>query len=214
MTELLPPWPFFSTFLVASFILAVTPGPGVLYIVTRSLIQGRRFGMTSVAGVALGNLGNALAASIGLATVFALSSFAFSVVKYAGAAYLLYLGIRMLRFSGTDKSPVVSVAAPLGRVFRDGFFVALLNPKTTIFFGAFLPQFLSANASTMSQSIVLGSIFVTIAAITDSLYVLAAGVAASALRSTHERRVGRWLGGSMFIGLGFFAALSNARTGK
>src|SRR6266851_4284300 len=97
MTDLLPAWPLLSAFLVASFILAVTPGPGVFYVVTRSLLQGRRFGLASVAGVALGNLGNAFGASIGLAALFAVSSLAFSVVKYAGALYIIYLGIQALR---------------------------------------------------------------------------------------------------------------------
>ena len=99
MTDLFPPWPLCSAFLLASFVLAVIPGPGVLYIVTRSLVQGRQSGLVSVAGVALGNLGNALAASVGLAALFAVSSLAFSVVKYAGALYLVYLGAQMLRSS-------------------------------------------------------------------------------------------------------------------
>lgn len=213
MTELLPPWPLFSAFLVASLVLAITPGPGVLYIVTRSVVQGRRFGVASVAGVAFGNLGNALAAAIGLATLFAVSSLAFPIVKYAGAVYLVYLGVQMLRSPRSDASELVPIEAPLGRVFRDGFVVALLNPKTTIFFGAFLPQFLSTSESTMSQSILLGSLFVAIAATTDSLYALAAGAIAPALRGG-ERRVGRRLAGGMFIGLGIFTALSNVRGGK
>ncbi|MEF8749382.1 MAG: LysE family translocator [Candidatus Accumulibacter propinquus] len=97
MTSLFPPWPLFSAFVLASLVLAVTPGPGVFYIVTRSIVQGRRSGLVSVAGVALGNLGNALAASVGLAALFAVSSLAFTIVKYAGALYLVYLGVQMLR---------------------------------------------------------------------------------------------------------------------
>jgi hypothetical protein len=91
-----PPWPLLSAFVLACFVLAVTPGPGALYIVTRSVVQGRRCGLVSVAGVALGNLGNALAASVGLAALFALSSLAFSLVRYVGALYLVYLGVYML----------------------------------------------------------------------------------------------------------------------
>lgn len=214
MTDLFPPWPLFSAFLVASFILAVTPGPGVLYIVTRSLVQGRRFGLASVAGVALGNLGNALAASLGLAAVFAVWSPAFSVVKYAGALYLVYLGVRMLRSSPAENLAAVPTAAPLKRVFREGFVVALLNPKTTVFFAAFLPQFLSPDAPPMSQSMALGSLFVAIAAVTDSAYAFAAGAAAPALRSDLVRHIGRRLGGSVFIGLGVFAALAGSRSVK
>lgn len=214
MTDLFPPWPLFSAFLVASLVLAVTPGPGVLYIVTRSLVQGRRSGLVSVAGVALGNLGNAVAASVGLAALFVVSSLAFSVVKYAGALYLVYLGVQMFRSPPVENSAVVPAAAPLARVFRDGFIVALLNPKTTVFFAAFLPQFLSPNAPPMFQSTALGFLFVVIAAVSDSAYALAAGVVAPALRGSSLRRVGRHLGGGMFIVLGIFTALAGSRTAK
>jgi threonine/homoserine/homoserine lactone efflux protein len=211
MTDLLPPWPLFSAFLLASFVLAVTPGPAVLYIVTRSLVQGRRSGLVSVAAVALGNLGNALAASVGLAALFAVSSLAFTVVKYAGALYLVYLGVQMLRSSSAE-SPAAVPAAPLRRVFREGFVVALLNPKTTVFFAAFLPQFLSPNAPPMFQSVALGSLFVAIAAVTDIVYVLAAGAVAPALRGNGVRRVGQRLGGVVFISLGVYTALTGPRS--
>lgn len=211
MTELFPPWPLLSAFVVASLILAVTPGPGVLYIVTRSIVQGRRSGLASVAGVALGNLGNAFAASVGLAALFAVSSLAFSVVKYAGAFYLVYLGVQMLRFAPAEQAAAVPSAVSLWRVFSDGFVVALLNPKTTIFFAAFLPQFLSPGASPVWQGLALGALFVVIAADTDSAYALAAGVVAPALRGSGVRRLGRCLGGSVFIGLGVFAALVGSR---
>jgi len=214
MTDLFPPGQLFSAFLVASLVLAITPGPGVLYIVTRSIIQGRRFGLVSVAGVALGNFGNAFAASVGLAALFAFSSVAFSVVKYAGALYLIYLGVQMLRSSSSASPSTVPVAAPLSFVFRDGFVVALLNPKTTVFFAAFLPQFLSPTAPPMFQSMALGSLFVAIAAVTDSVYALAAGAVTPALRSSDFRRVSRWLGGGVFIGLGVFAALVGTRGAK
>lgn len=214
MTDLFPPWPLFSAFVLASFVLAVTPGPGVLYIVTRSLVQGRRSGLVSVAGVALGNFGNAFAASIGLAALFAVSSLAFAVVKYAGALYLVYLGVQMLRSSPVENSAAVPAAVPLKRVFRDGFVVALLNPKTTVFFAAFLPQFLSANAPPMFQGMALGFLFVAIAAVTDSAYALAAGAAARALRGRVVRRIGRRLGGGVFVGLGVFAALAELRGAK
>lgn len=211
MTDLFPPWPLFSAFLLASFVLAVTPGPGVVYIVTRSIVQGRRSGLMSVGGVVLGNLGNALAASLGLAALFAVSSLAFAVIKYAGAFYLVYLGVQMLRSAPVENSSALPAAEPLGRVFRDGFIVALFNPKTTIFFAAFLPQFLSADASLLLQSMMLGALFVVIASITDSAYALAAGKIASALRGGRVRRIGRYLGGSVFVGLGIFAALAGSR---
>lgn len=213
MTDLLPPWPLFSAFLLASLILAVTPGPGVLYIVTRSLTQGRRCGLISVAGVALGNLGNALAAALGLAALFAVSSAAFSVARFVGAAYLIYLGIGMFRTPVARESGDVE-SVPLLRVFRDGFVVALLNPKTTLFFAAFLPQFMTPELAPALQSMLLGALFVGIAALTDSIYALAAGIVAPALRRRGTGRLGRWLGGSIYLGLGVFTALAGSRTSK
>lgn len=212
MTDLFPPWPLFSAFVVASLVLAITPGPGVLYIVTRSIVQGRSSGLISVSGVALGNLGNAFAASLGLAAVFAWSSIAFSAIKYAGALYLVFLGLQMLRSSSAE-NPLAPATASLCRVFRDGFIVALFNPKTTIFFAAFLPQFLSENSSTLFQSMTLGSLFVAIAAFTDSGYALAAHAIAPALRDKAALRTGRRLGGGVFIGLGIGTALSGTRAG-
>ena len=195
----------FSAFLIASFILAVTPGPGVLYIVTRSLTQGRRFGLASVAGVALGNLGNAVGASIGLAAVFAVSALAFTVVKYLGAVYLLYLGVQAIRAPRIGEATAAPAPASLGRIFRDGFVVALLNPKTAVFFAAFLPQFMNAQTPAIVQSVTLGSIFVAIAALTDTAYALAAGALAPALvRARGVRAAGRYVTGGAFVGLAVY----------
>jgi threonine/homoserine/homoserine lactone efflux protein len=215
MSTLLPPWPLLSAFLIASLVLAITPGPAVFYIVTRSLAQGRRFGLTSVAGVALGNLGNALGASLGLAALFAISAAAFTVVKYAGALYLVYLGISTWRSPTAAANASAPPAAPLSRIFRDGFIVALLNPKTAIFFAAFLPQFMSTEASPLLQSMTLGSLFIAVAVVTDSAYAIAAGTLAPALgRARGIRSLGRYLTGGAFIGLGIFTALSGSRSGK
>lgn len=215
MNDLLPSWPLLSAFLIASFVLAVTPGPGVFYIVTRSLLQGRRYGLASVAGVALGNLGNALGAALGLAALFAISSAAFIAVKYAGAAYLVYLGVKALRAPESGIGVPRLEASSGWRIFRDGFVVALLNPKTAIFFAAFLPQFINPAASTMLQSVVLGSTFVIIAALTDTVYALAASAAAPALaRSRGVRAFGRYLSASALIGLGVFTAATGSRGGR
>jgi threonine/homoserine/homoserine lactone efflux protein len=193
------------TFLIASVILAVTPGPGVLYIVTRSLTQGRRVGLASVAGVALGNLGNAAGASIGLAAVFAISALAFTVVKYLGALYLVYLGLHAIRAPRPDREVREPEPAPLRRIFRDGFVVALLNPKTAVFFAAFLPQFMSAGSPAIGQSLTLGFVFVAIAAVSDTAYALGAGALAPVLtRARGVRAVGRYLTGGSFIGLGIY----------
>ncbi len=214
MNELFPPWPLLAAFIAASFALAVTPGPGVFYIVTRSLAQGRRSGLTSVAGVALGNLGNAIGASIGLAALFAASSLAFTLVKYAGAAYLVYLGIQALREPPSQMLATAPESARLERIFRDGFIVALFNPKTAVFFAAFLPQFMVVEVAPM-QSVALGALFVAIAAMTDTVYAIAAGVFAPALAHAQGfRRFGRYLTSSAFIGLGIFTAFAGARAAK
>ena len=138
MHGILPEGSSLVAFVVASVVLAVTPGPAVFYIVTRSLSQGRRAGLASVGGVALGNLGNSIGASVGLAALFAISSLAFWIVKYAGAAYLIHLGIKALRRpSAPSEGPRPGSSRP-AVIFRDGSVVALLNPKTTLFFSAFI----------------------------------------------------------------------------
>ncbi len=202
-----PSRPYFIAFLAASFVLAVTPGPGVLYIVTRSLAQGRRAGLASVGGVAMGNLCNAIGAAIGLGAWFAISSVAFMVVKYAGAVYLIYLGLSTLLSKGNSIDTAKPEALSARRIFRSGFFVALLNPKTTIFFAAFLPQFMGSRQGSIATYVSLGAIFVAIAATTDTLYALSAGLLAPALNKTRGlRRVGRGISGSVFLGLGLYSA--------
>lgn len=214
MTDALPSAPALAAFLAASLVLAVTPGPGVLYIVARTLSQGRRSGLASVAGVALGNLGNAAGASLGLAALFALSSAAFSVVKYAGAAYLVYLGIRALRAPASGASAAAPVPSPR-HACRDGFVVALLNPKTALFFAAFLPQFLGAGSASMTATLFLGALFVAVAATTDTAYALAAGAVAPVFaRANGAPTFGRYLAGSSYIGLGLFTAFTGHRPSR
>jgi threonine/homoserine/homoserine lactone efflux protein len=218
MNDLLVSWPLLAAFLLASLVLAATPGPGVLYIVTRTLAQGRRAGLASVMGVAAGNMGNALGASVGLAALFALSSLAFTVVKFAGAAYLVWLGLKALRTRATptETSVGASTATPqAARIFRDGFLVALLNPKTALFFAAFLPQFMIPGTSPWLQSVGFGAAFVLIAACTDLAYVLAASAAAPAMaRLQGGAPLARWATAAVFIGLGLFTAASGSRGAK
>jgi threonine/homoserine/homoserine lactone efflux protein len=215
MSHVLPSGPLLIAFFAASLTLAITPGPGVFYIVTRSIAQGRRSGLASVGGVALGNLGNAIGAAVGLAALFAVSSLAFSIVKYVGAAYLVYLGARTWCAPEPDIKRVGFVPASLRRVFSDGFVVALLNPKTTILFAAFLPPFMRPDAPPIAQSIVLGTIFVAIAAASDSAYAIAASSVAPVLtRAGKLRAVGRHLLGGAFIGLGIYTAFSGQRAAK
>jgi threonine/homoserine/homoserine lactone efflux protein len=212
MSFALPSAPVLAAFALASLVLATTPGPAVLYIVTRTLAQGRRAGLASVAGVALGNLGNALAASLGLAALLALSTLAFEIVKFAGAAYLVFLAIQALRARPAAVAGAVPAAPVLRRIWRDGFFVALLNPKTALFFAAFLPQFIDPAASAIAQSALFGAAFVAIAACTDCAYVLAAGVAAPALgRMKGALAVGRYLTAAVYLGLAAFTATSGSR---
>lgn len=210
MPDLLPSWPLLSAFLLASLILAITPGPGVFYIVARSLAQGRRAGLASVLGVALGNLGNALLAAWGLAALLAVSSLAFVVMKWLGAAYLVFLGWRTLRGAGRDVVAVSEFRGGARRALADGVLVALLNPKTMVFYAAFLPQFMTVSAPASLQGMVLGVLFVAIALVTDTVYALAA----SALTPMLEKRAGplawgRRLSGAVLVGLGVTAALAN-----
>jgi threonine/homoserine/homoserine lactone efflux protein len=209
----LPFSPSVAAFLLASLVLAVAPGPGILYIVTRSATQGRGPGLVSVGGVALGNLGNVVGAAFGLAALFAVSSFAFAIVKYIGAAYLIYLGIKTLRSrEATFVNPEISHPADLFQVFRDGFAVALFNPKTALFFAAYLPQFLPASKAPMTQTLLFGSTFVLIAATTDSLYALAAGSLKLWLsRGQRVSDFGRTLSGTVYISLGLFTAFTSHR---
>jgi threonine/homoserine/homoserine lactone efflux protein len=203
----------FVVFLLPSLVLAAVPGPGVLYIVTRSVTQGRLSGLVSVVGVASGNLGNAVGAALGLAALFAASSFAFAVAKYSGAAYLIYLGIKTLRSSHAAPVNVeMSRCTSLPRVFWDGFTVALLNPKTALFFAAYLPQFLPMSKAPMSQTLELGFIFILIAATTDCAYALAAGSLKPWLGK--EQRLsyfGHKLAGCVYIGLGLLTAFTSQR---
>jgi threonine/homoserine/homoserine lactone efflux protein len=212
MTELLPPAHLLAAFLAASLVLAVTPGPGVFYIVARSITQGRRFGLASVAGVAAGNWCNAFGASIGLAALFAVSSAAFTAVKWAGAIYLILLGIQTIRGHDARADVERPPPTPVRKIVRDAFLVALLNPKTAVFFAAFLPQFMTAGANPTLQGALLGSMFVAIAAATDSLYAVTASSASVLLsRSRTVRRSGRFLAGGALVGLGVYTAVAGNR---
>jgi threonine/homoserine/homoserine lactone efflux protein len=211
---MLPELPLLLAFVGASLVLALTPGPAVVYIIARTVAQGRSSGLASVLGVALGNLANAVGAALGLAALFAVSSAAFTAVKWAGAAYLVWLGIRLWRTAPASGEGVPRrTAQPLRRVFRDGFVVALLNPKTTLFFAAFLPQFLDAQGSPLVQTLALGGVFCAIAGCTDVGYVLATSVVGPRLaRASRYAAWGHRLAGSSFIGLGVLTALGHRPT--
>jgi threonine/homoserine/homoserine lactone efflux protein len=207
--------PAFLGFLLASLVLAITPGPGVIYIVTRTLHQGRRAGMASVCGVAVGNLGNAAAASVGLAAVLKTSAAAFVLIKFAGAAYLIFLGIQALRAPPRRiQHAEAGVAVAPAPLFRDGFIVAILNPKTALFFAALLPQFMVPGSPPLTQSLVLSCVFVSIAACTDTLYVVTASTVSARIRRRSGQAYGRAISAATFFALGIYAALAGSRAGK
>jgi threonine/homoserine/homoserine lactone efflux protein len=184
----------------------------VIYLVTRTLSRGRKAGLASIGGIALGDLGNAVAASIGLAAVLSACAAAFVAVKLAGAGYLVFLGIKALRAA---KTPHASAPVRLLRPFRDGFWVALLNPKTALFFAALVPQFIDPHRSYLGQSLILGGVFVAIAVCTDTLYVFAASALAPAI--TQRSRwlpYGKYLSAATFIGLGVYAAFASPRSSR
>ena len=207
----IPEWSSLGLFVLAALVLLLTPGPAVLYIVTRSIDQGRRAGLVSVAGVHVGTLAHILAAAVGLSALLAASATAFSVVKYLGAAYLVYIGVR--RLLDRRLPAVVGADEPrrLRRAFVDGVIVNVLNPKTALFFLAFLPQFVTVARGHVGQQIVwLGVVFVLLGAITDSLYALTAGSAARWVRGQPRfLATERWVSGGLYIGLGVVAALSS-----
>lgn len=205
--------PDFGTTLLfagAALALLVVPGPAVLYIVTRSIEQGRTAGLVSMLGIQVGGLVHVAAAAVGLSALLVQSSVAFAAVKYAGAAYLVYLGIR--RFRARDEAGVPTGRSPrsAGRLFRQGVVVNTLNPKTALFFFAFLPQFVDPRAgSPAAQMAFLGLLFIAIAVVSDGAYAVAAGTVGERLRSSARYlRAERWVTGSVFVGLGTTAALT------
>ena len=202
-----------TLFLTAAFILIVTPGPAVLYIITRSVDQGRRAGLVSVLAIETGNLFHVVASALGISAILLSSALAFDIVKYLGAAYLVYLGIKTLTSPTKTAQPEAVEKKSLGRIFSQGVIVAILNPKTALFFFAFLPQFVDpARGAVPLQLLLLGLIMVTMATVSDSLYALAAGAAGRWLRgSVRFLRFQRYFSGTVYIGLGLMAALSSGQ---
>ena len=202
--------PSIILFIAASLALIVAPGPAVLYIVARSIDQGRLAGLVSVLGIAGGTLVHVLAAALGFSALLAASALAFSVVKYAGAAYLVYLGLHKLFFEKTHPAGFERPQAqPLGRIFRQGFVVNLLNPKLALFFLAFLPQFIDPALGPVGpQFLLLGLVFTVIALVSDGCYALLAGTARSWLRTRPGFIRGqRYASGGVYVVLGLAAAL-------
>ena len=194
-------------FAVASLALLVIPGPAVLYVINRSISDGRSIALAGVAGLELGNFVHVIAATIGLSALIAASATAFGVVKWIGAGYLIFIGIRTIArkpasFSQEQKS------LTRRKSFTQGIIVNTFNPKVALFFLSFLPQFIDEKSGSAAlQSLILGSLFVAIGLCTDGMYAFLA----SALRTTLMRGkslpfVQRYVAGSVFIALGLIAS--------
>ena len=213
--------PDFSTFAVvavAALALSLTPGPAVLYIVARGVEGGRPAGLVSALGIGLGGLVHVLFAAVGLSAILASSAAAFSVVKWLGVAYLVWLGLFQL--FGKDAhaaAPETVERRRLPSVFWQGAIVNVLNPKTALFFLAFLPQFVDpVLGSSWLQMLLFGLTFAAAALATDSLYALLSGTASDWIRRRYEsasfRRGQRYFSGGVYLALGFATAVSG--TGK
>lgn len=202
-------------FTAAALVMNLSPGPSNFYVLSRSLAQGPRAGLVAAAGLAAGSLGHVAAAAFGLSAVFLYSPAAFGLLKLAGAGYLVYLGLTYLvsprpRTDGRAAAP----PRPWRRILVESSLVELLNPKTAIFFLAFLPQFADAGAGPLAPQILLLGLIVTLTALPcDAAVAVLSGRAARRFAvSPAVRRLQAWLSGSILIGLGAFVALGRRAT--
>jgi threonine/homoserine/homoserine lactone efflux protein len=206
--------PDFATILVfcgVSFAMVATPGPGVLYVVGRSIDQGRRAGVASMIGIESAEVVHVFAVALGLSALLAASAHALDVLRYAGAAYLVVLGVRRWR-EGAEEIEGRAEPASSRRIMAQGFVVQLFNPKVAIFFLAYFPQFLDPHAPVLPQTLLLGALYVAIAACSDLAYVLASSLIAGRLtRSERARRRVARASALTYVGLGVVAALSGQR---
>jgi threonine/homoserine/homoserine lactone efflux protein len=205
-----------AVFAVAAVTLLVIPGPAVLYIVSRSVGQGRAAGLASVCGIHVGSLLHVAAAALGLSALLVSSALAYDTVRYLGAAYLVWLGVQRLLARDEDTAAAGAARDRLGRVFAQGVVVNVLNPKTALFFFAFLPQFVDAAAGSVTlQVAVLGATFVALGLVTDSAYALLASTGAGLLRRRRRvARASRLVSGGVLVGLGVTTALAGSRSGR
>ena len=199
-----------ALFVVATLPLLLVPGPAVLYVVARSIHQGRRAGLASVLGIHVGTLVHIAAATAGLSALLVSSSVAFTVVKIAGAVYLVGLGLWTLFSRRPEAEVALGGERNLRRAFAQGIVVNVLNPKTALFFLAFLPQFVDPDASHPAVQIaVLGLLFALLGLVTDSLWAIAAGTAGGVLRRSRRfLRTQRYVAGTVYVGLGVATAFA------
>jgi threonine/homoserine/homoserine lactone efflux protein len=200
-------------FIGAALALLLVPGPAVLYITARSANQGRLAGLVSVLAIETANFLQAVAATLGLSAILLSSALAFDVVKYLGAAYLIYLGLRKLLISEEVKESGEIKSESLSRIYWQGFVVNMLNPKTALFYFAFLPQFVDpTKGNVTAQTLFLGALFVGMAFITDSLYALLASSIADRLRGNrHFLKGQRYFAGLVYVGLGITTAFTGSK---
>ena len=200
-------------FLGATLALLLVPGPAVLYITARSANQGRIAGLVSVLAIETANFLQAVAATLGLSAILLSSALAFDVVKYLGAVYLIYLGLRKLLVPETGEEDQPTKRESLAQIYWQGFAINLLNPKTALFFFAFLPQCVDpAKGNVTAQTLFLGALFVGMALITDSLYALLASSLADRLRDNrHYQKGQRYFAGLVYVGLGITTALTGSK---
>lgn len=200
-------------FMGATLALLLVPGPAVLYITARSANQGRLAGLVSVLAIETANFLQAVAATLGLSAILLSSALAFDIVKYLGAAYLIYLGIRKLIASDNGAGEGMFKRESLWRIYWQGFMVNLLNPKTALFFFAFLPQFVNPERGNVTgQTLLLGALFVGMAIITDSMYALVASSLAERLKGNrHFQTSQRYFAGLVYVGLGVTTALTGSK---
>ncbi len=201
-----------ALFAVSAALLILIPGPAVLYIVARSIHQGKKAGLLSALGVEVGSMVHIVGAAVGLSAIVLSSALAFSVVKFAGAAYLILLGIRTLL---TRDGPVASAdlrPVELRRVFGQGVVVNILNPKVALFFFAFFPQFIDPDrGSIVLQTLVLGAVFCLVGTVLDCTWALAAGTAGDWLKgNVHFMRRQRFVTGAIYLGLGVTTAFTGS----
>jgi threonine/homoserine/homoserine lactone efflux protein len=201
----------FLLFFAAAFLLAITPGPGIFYVLARTLAGGRREGFQSSFGTFFGGLFHVFAAALGVSAILAASAVAFHTVKYAGAAYLVFLGIRMIRSRNAELP--ADTSAPAGNAFRQGILTEALNPKTALFFLSFIPQFIAADRGHIFlQFAALGILSVSLNTAADLLVVsLATPIERKLESSATFRRRQRTASGLGMIGLGAYVALSDAK---
>ncbi len=203
-------------FVSAALVLLAIPGPAVFYVTSHSIGHGRSAGLVSALGIGVGTLFHVVAATLGLSALLMSSALAFSAVKYLGAAYLIYLGMQKLRREDSFAASGESARTKLSHVFGQGVVVNVLNPKTALFFFAFLPQFVDASRGRVAGQIMfLGLLFAVMGVLSDSVWALFAGALAHALkRNTRWTRTQRYVSGGMLISLGVATAFAGSSTKK